>query len=68
MTSTEVSFLLWGCGALLAILAFIGALAVKQLMQMAHDINEIKVTIARVDTKHDALEDRVERLEKFVQV
>jgi hypothetical protein len=64
MTNTEVSFLLWGCGALLGILSFIGALAVKQLMHMATDINEIKITIAKVDTQHIELEKRVHRLER----
>lgn len=64
MTPTETSFLLWGCGALLAILAFIGALAVNQLMKMATDINQIKVVIGKIDTKHDELEKRVHRLEK----
>ena len=63
MTNTEVSFLLWGCGALLGILAFIGALAVSQLMKMATDINEIKITIAKVDIQHIELEKRVLRLE-----
>ena len=66
MTPTETTFLLWGCGVLLAILAFIGALAVKQLIKMANDINEIKTTIARVDEKHDALEERTEKLERKV--
>ena len=64
MTQTEINFLLWGCGSLLAILAFVGAIAVNQLMHMAKDLNDIKVIMARLDTKHDELEKRVHRLEK----
>jgi hypothetical protein len=64
MNPTETSFLLWGCGVLLAILSFIGALAVNQLMKMANDIGDIKITIGRVDEKHTALEDRVNRIEE----
>ena len=64
MTPIEVNFLLWGCGILLSIIAFVGVLSVKSLMQMATDIGEIKVTIATIDTKHDELEKRVHRLEK----
>ena len=66
MNPTETSFLLWGCGVLLAILSFIGALAVNQLMKMANDIGDIKITIGRVDEKHTALENRVEKLENHL--
>lgn len=48
---------------LLAILAFVGSLAVKQLMRMAKDIGEIKVFCSKIDSKHDALENRVSKIE-----
>lgn len=64
MTNTEINFLLWGCGGLLAVLAFVGSIAVNQLMHMARDLNEIKIIMAKLDTKHDELEKRVHRLEK----
>ena len=64
MTPTEINFLVWGCGILLSIIAFVGILSVKALMQMAADIGEIKITIATIDTKHDEIEKRVHRLEK----
>ena len=66
MTQTEVSFILWGCGILLGILSFVGIIAVNQLMKMATDLNEIKVIIGKIDTKHDELEKRVHRLEKQI--
>lgn len=67
MTATEIKFLLWGVGILLGVLGFIGALAVKQLMKMAQDLNEIKTIIKVVETKHDALEQRVDKLETITQ-
>lgn len=66
MTPTEIKFILWGCGILLAILGFIGALAVNALIKMGKDINEIKITIKEIDTKHSGLEKRVERIEEHI--
>lgn len=63
MTPLETHFLLWACSALLAILAFVGALAVKALMKMASDINEIKISVKEQSAKHDGLEKRVEIVE-----
>lgn len=63
MTPFEFKFLVWAIGVLLAILAFVGGLAVKQLMKMADDINSIKQTLSIVSQKHDDLEHRVERIE-----
>lgn len=48
---------------LLAILGFVGALSVKQLMSIAKSVNEIKIEIRGLSTKHDGLEKRVEHLE-----
>lgn len=63
----EIKFVLWFAGALLAILAFIGALAVNSLIKMAHDIHEIKMTIATESAERKALEKRVEHLEDIVE-
>lgn len=63
LSSNETQFLIWAVLALLAILGFIGALAVKALMSLAADVNEIKVSIREVATKHEDLEQRVERIE-----
>lgn len=63
MNENEVKFLLWGCGVLLAILGFIGALAVKSLMSMANDIGEIKIAIKEHEVRHDDLKRRVENIE-----
>jgi len=48
---------------LMAILAFIGGLAVKALMKMGNDIGEIRITIAAICEKHDGLEARVDKME-----
>lgn len=55
---------------LLAIVGFIGALAVKQLMNIAKSVNEIKVEIgmivtkqAQLDKENDEIKERVTRLE-----
>ncbi len=55
--------LLWILPSLLAILAFIGALAVKALMKMSNDINDIKISVSNITTMHEGLTERVERLE-----
>jgi hypothetical protein len=47
----------------LSLLAFIGGLAVKALMQMSADINEIKTTIATESAKREAIEERLEKVE-----
>ena len=66
MTNTEITFLLWGCGGLLAILGFIGALAVNALIKMGNDIHDIKIALAHNTEKHEALRDRVIVLEEKV--
>ena len=63
MSPTEQSFVLWSLLSLLGVLAFVGALGVNALIKMARDINEIKVMVMHVDTKHDELEKRVKNLE-----
>jgi cytochrome c-type biogenesis protein CcmH/NrfF len=60
------TILLWAVPTLLAILGFIGALAVNALMSMSTDIGEIKVSVGKATEKHDALVERVERLEDKV--
>lgn len=49
---------------LLSILGFVGALGVNALMSIAKSVNEIKIEIRSIAVKHDALEKRVEHLEK----
>jgi hypothetical protein len=49
---------------LLSIIGFVGALGVKALISIANSVNEIKINIKEIATKHDALERRVEHLEK----
>lgn len=63
MDATIYKLLLWVLPILLAILGFIGALAVNSLMKMASDINDIKVSLKEVSTKHENLEERIERIE-----
>jgi predicted nuclease with TOPRIM domain len=63
MDETIYKLLLWALPILLAVLGFIGALAVNSLMNMSKDINEIKISLKEVSTKHENLEERIERLE-----
>lgn len=60
---TIYKLLLWALPLLIAILGFIGALAVKALMKMSNDIGEIKNKLTEVATKHDELDRRVEKIE-----
>ncbi len=64
LTHNETQFIIWACVTMLGIFGFIGVLGVKALIQMASDLNEIKVTVMKIDTKHDELEKRVNKLEE----
>lgn len=66
LTGNESQFLVWAILALLAVLAFIGALVANAIIKMGSDIGEIKVAVNTVAVKHDATEKRVERLENHV--
>jgi len=62
----ETHFLIWAAFTMVTVLGFIGALGVKALMSMGKDLNEIKVAVKEVATKHDETEKRVTRLENHV--
>lgn len=66
LTGNESQFLVWAVLALLAILAFIGALVANAIIKMGSDISEIKVAVNTVAVKHDETEKRVARLEAKV--
>lgn len=65
LTVNESSFLIWAVIGLISILGFIGALGVNALIKMGKDLNEIKISLKEVSTKHDELDRRVERLERI---
>ena len=66
LSVNETQFLVWAALTMMGILGFIGALGVKALMNMGKDLNEIKVAVKEVATKHDETEKRVTLLEKHV--
>lgn len=66
LTGNESQFLVWAILALLAVLAFIGALVANAIIKMGSDISEIKVAVNTVAVKHDETEKRVARLESKV--
>ena len=66
LTLNETHFLIWSALTMMAVLGFIGALGVKALMNMGKDLNEIKVAVKEVATKHDETEKRVTLLENHV--
>lgn len=63
MTSLELKFLLGCLVILLALLAYIGRMAVDALREISKDLNELKIEVVKISTKHDGLEKRVEHLE-----
>lgn len=63
---TIYQILLWAIPLLLAVLGFIGALAVKQLVRLSDSVNEIRIVIARIDEKHTDLERRVTNIEEKI--
>ena len=66
LTLNETHFLIWSALTMMTVLGFIGALGVKALINMGKDLNEIKVAVKEVATKHDETEKRVTRLENHV--
>lgn len=66
LTGNETQFLIWAILALLAVLAFIGALVANAIIKMGNDIGEIKIAVNTVATKHDEAEKRITRLEEHV--
>jgi uncharacterized OsmC-like protein len=66
LSANETHFLIWAAFTMVAILGFIGALGVKALMNMGKDLNEIKVAVKEVATKHDETEKRVTRIENHL--
>jgi len=66
LSPNETHFLIWAAFTMVSILGFIGALGVKALMNMGKDLNEIKIAVKEVATKHDETEKRVTRLENHV--
>ena len=68
MTPIEIKFLLWAIGILMAVLSFVGMLAVNALIKMGKDISEIKLNLIQLITKHDDLKERVDRIEEKIFV
>ena len=66
MKESVIDILIYATPILLAVLGFIGALAVNALIKMAKDLTEIKIAVKEVATKHDEVEKRVERLEEII--
>lgn len=66
LTGNESQFLVWAVLALLAVLAFIGALVANAIIKMGNDISEIKIAVNTVAVKHDATEKRVEKIEAYL--
>lgn len=64
LTENETTFLLWSAGAMLSVIAVGCTMIAKSMFGIAKDINEIKQTVVRLETRHDGLEKRVELLEK----
>ncbi len=64
---TEPLTLGWLLTILLGVLAFVGALGVKALMQMSKDLTEIKTEVKVLVSKHDEHDRRIERMEKILE-
>lgn len=70
MNPLELKFLLWALGTLVTMLigvfAYFGKKADKHLESIAESVNELKIEVAKVITKHEGLEKRMDRIEKKV--
>jgi hypothetical protein len=63
---TEPLTLGWLLTILLGVLAFVGALGVKALIQMSKDLTEIKTEVKLLVSKHDEHDRRIEKIEKLL--
>jgi hypothetical protein len=67
MTQLELNFICWTLaglvGLLLAIIGYFGKKADKHLEKIADSVNDLKIEVTKLVTKHDGLEKRVEKLE-----
>ncbi len=52
---------------LLSVIGFFCAIAAAALIRMSRDLNDIKVMVIKIDTKHDSLEKRVDKIEKHLE-
>lgn len=59
--------LMFAMPILLALLAFIGALAVNALVKMGNDLNAIKVAVQKITSEHEGLEKRVVHIENKLE-
>ena len=66
MTPNEQQLILWVVGSLLAILAFIGILAVNTLIKMNNNLNKLNITVATIVEKQEAHEKNHDELKKRV--
>ena len=70
MNSTDATIytlLLYAMPVLLAVLAFIGGLAVNSLMKMSDNLNEIKITVQKMISEHESLEQSVKSIHHRVE-
>lgn len=70
MNSTDITIytlLLYAMPVLLAVLAFIGGLAVNSLMKMSDNLNEIKITVQKMISEHESLEQSVKSIHHRVE-
>lgn len=65
---TTYAILVWVVPILLAILAFVGALAVNQFIAMNKNLNSLNTKFAVMLEKHDSLEKRVDKIETLIEV
>lgn len=66
MTPSEISFLLWLLMALLAVLAFIGKLAVGKLGDIANSVGRIEKDLSVLTNDHTNLKESHDDLKKRV--
>ena len=65
--TTIYTLLLYAMPVLLTVLAFIGGLAVNSLMKMSDNLNEIKITVQKMISEHESLEQSVRSIDHRVE-
>jgi hypothetical protein len=68
LSVNEVRALLWVIGILLGILGFVGVVFVNYFIKLVNDVGSIKTNLEVHGAKHEALEERVSRLEDNIPI
>ena len=66
MSDIEIRFVFWFIGALIAVIAFVGALGVNALMRIANSVNSMEADLKVLTNDHTNLKEEVKEVRRRV--